>query len=184
MRIVGDRLPEPRLDLFWRVATTTIQMSPTLYSQEQSSRWIAMLSRARARTRSNLTIATDSNGVWGSGRPGNSWFLPMIHQWKWSSSTASDRDHSTMVRSVPSRPALSISQMLNLEFSVAYSCVAILRHQNTSQGVRNDYQNLLEDCHACSYKNISVGWGESRNRREVCEETEQNANAEEWQRYY
>ena len=86
--------------------------------------------------------------------------------------------------SVPSWPALCTFQVLNLEFSVACSCVAMLRHQNTSQCVRNDYQNLLENCHECSNKNISSGWGECRNRREVCEKTEQNANTEEWQRYY
>lgn len=106
------------------------------------------------------------------------------HYWECSSKSASDHDPRTLLWSVPSWRACSRFQMLNLEIGVVHFRVAKLRHQNASQGIHDDYQDLLEDCHECSYKNISVDWGECRNCREVCEETEEDANTEERQRYY
>lgn len=74
--------------------------------------------------------------------------------------------------------------MLKFDFSAGRPCIAMLRHQNASQGIRDDYQDLLEDYHERPYKDISVCWGEGRNCREVFEETEEDANTEEWQRYH
>lgn len=74
--------------------------------------------------------------------------------------------------------------MLDLHFRVALSCIVILSHQDANQGIRDDYKHLFDGRHKRSYKDISVGRGERRDRREVCEETEKNANTEEWQRCY
>ena len=74
--------------------------------------------------------------------------------------------------------------MLDLDLEVAPSCVAMLGHQDSCQSIRDDNQDLLKYCHEYSYKDVPVGRRECRNGREICEETEEDANTEEWQRYY